>query len=81
MMLSLQETGFLLAALCRELGLCLSPEERRALLDQSLPDAESFTEAVFAAEGVGRARSDHALHQRALATVERVFADHARADP
>ncbi len=80
MMLSLQETGFLLAALCRELGLCLSPEERRTLLDQSPPDAESFTAAVFSAESVGRARSDRALHQSALTMAERVFAAHARAD-
>ena len=73
-MLSLQGTGFLLAALCRELGLCLSPKERRALLDQSLPDAESFTAAVFAAEGRERARSDRALYQSALAMAERAFA-------
>lgn len=73
-MLSLQETGFLLAALCRELGLCLPPEARRVLLDQSLPDAESFTAAVFAAEGLERAPQHRALYRDALALAERAFA-------
>ena len=77
-MLSLQETGFLLAALCRELGLCLPPEARRTLLDQSPPDAESFTAAVFSAEGLERARADRVLYENALAMAERAFADHAQ---
>ena len=78
-MLSLQETGFLLAALCRELGLCLPPEARRALLDQSPSDAERFTAAVFAAEGLERASSRRDLYESARAMVERAFSDHARA--
>ena len=78
-MLSLQGTGFLLAALCEQLGLCLSPEARRKLLDQAPSDAESFTAAVFAAEGLEHQPSDRDLYRNALAMAERAFADHSRA--
>ena len=79
-MLSLQGTGFLLAALCERLGLCLPPEARRALLDQAPPDAESFVAAVFAAEGLVRPRAQSALYRDALALAEQAFANHSRAD-
>ena len=79
-MLSLQGTGFLLAALCEQLGLCLSPEERRKLVDQAPPDASSFTDAVFAAEGLERVPSLRARYRDALALAERAFADHSRSD-
>ena len=79
-MLSLRGTGFLLAALCEQLGLCLSPEERRDLLDQAPPDAESFTRAVFASESLSRTPSHRARYRDALALAERAFADHSRAD-
>jgi len=79
-MLSLQGTGFLLAALCERLGLCLPPEARRALLDQAPPDAESFVAAVFAAEGLVRPRAQHDLYRDALALAEQAFADHSGAD-
>ncbi len=79
-MLSLQGTGFLLAALCDQLGLCLPPEARVSLVEQAPPDAKSFIEAVFAAEGLVRAQSHGAVYQDALALAERVFADHARPD-
>jgi len=77
-LLSLQGTGFLLAALCERLGLCLSPEERRTLVEQAPPDATSFTDAVFAAESLGRAASHRTKYQDALALAERAFADHSR---
>ena len=79
-MLSLQGTGFLLAALCDQLGLCLPSEARRALLDQAPPDAESFVAAVFAAEGLVRPRSHHDLYRDALALAEQAFANHSRSD-
>ena len=82
-MLSLQGAGFLLAALCDQLGLCLPPEARRKILDHAPPDAASFTDAVFAAEGLERApsRESHRdLYRDALALAERAYADHARAD-
>ncbi len=78
-MLSLQATGFLLAALCERLGLCLPPEARRKLLDEPPTDAESFTAAVFAAEGLERAPSHRDVYRDALALAERVYADHSRA--
>jgi len=77
-MLSLQGTGFLLAALCDQLGLCLLPEERRTLVDQAPPDARSFIEALFAAESLERVPSHRAKYQDALALAERAFADHSR---
>ncbi len=77
-MLSLQGTGFLLAALCERFGLCLSAEARRRILDQAPPDAESFTDAVFAAEGLERSASRRALYADALALVEQAYADHSR---
>jgi len=79
-MLSLQGTGFLLAALCERLGLCLPPEARRALLDQAPPDAESFVAAVFAAEGLVRPRAQNDLYRDALALAEQAFADHSRGE-
>jgi hypothetical protein len=79
-MLSVRGTGFLLSELCARHGLCLPPEARRALLEQAPPDAESFTAAVFAAEGLGRAPSHRALYRDALALAERAYADHSRAD-
>jgi hypothetical protein len=79
MMLSLQGTGFLLSELCTRHGLCLPPEARRHLLEQAPPDAESFTAAVFAAEGLERAPSDPDVYRDALALVRQAFADHARA--
>ena len=74
-MLSLQRTGFLLSELCERLGLCLSPDARRTLLDKPLPDAASFTTAVFAAEGVRASPSSRDLYRDALALVERAYAE------
>jgi hypothetical protein len=78
--LNLQGTGFLLAALCDQLGLCLPPEARVKLVEQAPPDAKSFVDAVFSAEGLVRAPSHRALYGDALALAEGVFADHARPD-
>jgi hypothetical protein len=78
-MLSLQGTGFLLAALCDQLDLCLSPEARRRVLDQAPPDPASFIAAVLAAEGFERAPEDSPLYRSALALAERAFADHSQA--
>ena len=74
-MLSLQETGFLLSALCTQFGLCLSPEARRAVLEQAPADAVSFTEAVFAAEGLDDSTAKRTLYRDVLALVEEVFAN------
>jgi hypothetical protein len=79
-MLSLQGAGFLLSELCERLGLCLPPEARRQLVEQALPDAASFTDAVFAAEGFEGGRANRALYADALALAERAYADNRRAD-
>jgi hypothetical protein len=47
------DVGRLLGQLCIKLGFCLAPEEIRRL-DESPPgDVDSFTDAVFEAEGMG----------------------------
>jgi hypothetical protein len=78
--LSLQGTGFLLAALCDQLGLCLPPEARVKVVEQAPPDPKSFVDAVFASEGLERSPSHRASYGDALALAERAFADHARPD-
>ena len=79
-MLGLQGTGFLLAELCTRLGLCLSPEARRKVLDLAPPDAESFTAAVCEAEGLAYAPSHCTLYRDALALAEMAYADRRRSD-
>ncbi|MFJ2952093.1 hypothetical protein ACIO8H_31430 [Streptomyces sp. NPDC087226] len=46
------EVRRLLYELCVELGFCLPDHERRRLEDAPPPDADRFTDAVFAAEGM-----------------------------
>ncbi len=79
-MLSLQATGFLLSELCAQLDLCLPPAARRRLLDQAPPDAESFTAAVFAAEGMEDRAGDADLRRAALAFAEQTYAEHGSQD-
>jgi hypothetical protein len=43
----------LLDELCIRLGLCLSPDDVRRLEEAPPGDADSFTDAVFEAEGMG----------------------------
>ncbi|GGV81327.1 hypothetical protein GCM10010294_54750 [Streptomyces griseoloalbus] len=49
----------LLYDLCADLGFCLPPQERRRLQQAPPADADSFTDAVFAAEGM-----DPGMHDR-----------------
>lgn len=46
------EVQHLLDELCVELGFCLPSTEQQRLLNAPLRDADAFTNAVFAAEGM-----------------------------
>ncbi|MEV6276810.1 hypothetical protein [Nocardia sp. NPDC051832] len=59
----------LLDDLCAQLGFCLSPAERSRLCASPPADAESFTDAVFVAEGMdpqADKRLRNSVHQRVL---------------
>jgi hypothetical protein len=49
----------LLSKLCVELGFCLSPDDNRRLIENPPADPDSFTDAVFRAEGM-----DPRLHRQ-----------------
>ncbi|UXI81794.1 hypothetical protein N6Q81_28950 [Streptomyces vinaceusdrappus] len=53
------EVRQLLYALCVDLGFCLPPQEQQRLQEAPPTDADSFTDAVFEAEGM-----DPGLHER-----------------
>jgi hypothetical protein len=78
-MLSLKDTGFLLAALCERYGLCLPPEDRLRIIEQAPTDAVSFTEAFFASEGLVVRAGKRAFYSEALALAEEAFGE--RRDP
>ncbi len=44
--------GQLLDKLCVDLGFCLPPEDRQRLMDEPPSTVDSFTDAVFVAEGM-----------------------------
>lgn len=50
--LSSVDIDHLLTDLCVRLGFCLSPEDQTGLRDSPPPDVDSFTDAVFRAEGM-----------------------------
>lgn len=51
-MFSPREVEFLLEDLCVQLGFCLPPDDQLRLIDHPPSDVESFTNAVFLAEGL-----------------------------
>jgi hypothetical protein len=53
----------LLDELCTEQGLCLSDEEAARLIASPPPSVDSFTDAVFAAEGLDPAFHGHLRHR------------------
>ncbi|MGW0819243.1 hypothetical protein ACWD00_39620 [Streptomyces viridiviolaceus] len=52
------EVQQLLYELCVDLGFCLPPQEQHHLMETPPADADTFTEAVFEAEGM-----DPGLHE------------------
>ncbi|WP_112699220.1 hypothetical protein [Micromonospora noduli] len=57
------EVQRILEELCIKLGFCLPPEENLRLRESPPSDADSFTDAVFEAEGMGD-MSDTDLRRR-----------------
>ena len=63
---------YLLGELCSRFGFCLSPDQYDGLVATPPSDAESFTEAVFRAEGLGP-DSEPKLWRQAYELVARTF--------
>ena len=63
-MLSEPEAHKLLYDLCVRLGFCLPPEVQLRLKEHPPPDARSFTDAVFAAEGLAPETADRHLYRQ-----------------
>ncbi|WP_326690778.1 hypothetical protein OIE63_29040 [Streptomyces sp. NBC_01795] len=62
----------LLYELCVDLGFCLPPQEQRRLREAPPADADSFTDAVFEAEGMDPGLPEHEqLRQRVRESVDR----------
>jgi hypothetical protein len=53
----------LLYELCVKLGFCLPAAESRRLCESPPPDVDSFTDAVFEAEGMGEMSYTNLRHQ------------------
>ncbi len=67
-----EDVGSLLRDLCVRLGFCLSPADQAALCASPPLDVDSFTEAVFRAEGLDASLHDDLWHQ-VRETVARAF--------
>jgi hypothetical protein len=77
------EVQLLLYDLCVDLGFCLPPREHRRLRDAPPADANSFADAVFAAEGMDPG-SQRELWGQVRETVDRHmrgWADPAEREP
>lgn len=71
--LSASEIENLLMKLCVDLGFCLRPSAFLRFKNSPPPDIDSFTDAVFTAEGLD-ARSDPRLRAQVRAIVRDEFA-------
>ena len=67
-----EDVGLLLRDLCIRLGFCLSPADQATLCASPPMDVESFTEAVFRAEGL-EASPYGELWRQVRETVARTF--------
>ncbi|WP_069160175.1 hypothetical protein [Nocardia altamirensis] len=70
--MSAEDVAFLLDNLCVELGFCLPPDERSRLCTAPPTDADSFTDAVFIAEGMDP-NEDKRLRELVRQKVMRAF--------
>ena len=75
-MLSSTEVTSLLSRLCVDLGFCLPPADCERLRADCPPDVASFTDAVFAAEGLPPETADRHLYRRVRAEVAAAFRQH-----
>jgi hypothetical protein len=72
-MLSPAEVTALLSQLCIELGFCLPPSDCERLRMDCPGDIDSFTDAVFAAEGLPTDTADRHLYRQVQAIVTAAF--------
>jgi len=71
----------LLDLLCVKLGFCLPPDERRRLCTCPPSSVESFTDAVFRAEGMDPDVADRHLHRQVRDFVRSAFEDEQASHP
>jgi len=79
-MLSPQEVYALLSKLCVDLGFCLDGEAQTALTTCPPADVQSFTDAVFAAEGLEPTKADRHLYRQVKAVVAEAFRTRSHRD-
>jgi hypothetical protein len=75
-MLSAAEVDHLLSKLCVDLGFCLPPDAVARLQRAPPPDADSFTDAVFFAEGLRPEMTDKGLRKQVRTIVADAFDRH-----
>ena len=63
----------LLDHLCLKLGFCLDPEKKQSLMLDLPQDVDSFTDAVFRAEGLNPETVDKHLYRQVKAEVLAAF--------
>ena len=71
--LSATEVYYLLANLCVDLGFCLPPNAISQLQQTPPTDVDSFTDAVFRAEGFDPEYADRKLRAQVRAMVSAAF--------
>jgi hypothetical protein len=71
--LTTQQGDVLFHKLCMDLGFCLRPDYIAQLLKDQPEDIYSFTNAVFAAEGMNPERADRDLWRRVRGYVAEAF--------
>ena len=76
--LTASEVDSLLTKLCVDLGFCLPPSAISQLQNSPPADIDSFTDAVFTAEGLDPQFSDRRLRAQVRAMVRDEFARAAR---
>ena len=72
--LTATEVNYLLTTLCVELGFCLPPNDIARLQATPPADVDSFTEAVFIAEGYDLRLADRNLWRQVHEVVSAAFA-------
>ncbi len=63
----------LLGDLCVQLGFCLPPDSQLALQQNPPADPNSFTDAVFTAEGIDPATADRHLYRQVRGMIRDAF--------
>ena len=75
-MLDAAEVESLLSKLCIDLGFCLPPEDENRLRKNPPSDVDTFTDAVFLAEGINPQYAERHLYRRVREVVWEAFEKH-----